>query len=54
MKRVVIATQTEDESLFWGSLFLHDPIGFAIFGNRLALGRTGNDFGEFFTSGFGS
>ena len=36
MKRLVTG-------LCWSSLFLNDPIGFTIFGNRFALRRTGND-----------
>jgi hypothetical protein len=54
VERVVVAAQTEDNSLFRRGLFVDDVVGLAVFGDRLALWRTRNEFGEFVASGLGS
>ena len=46
MKRVVIAAQAVDDGLFRSRLVAHNPVGLAVFGDRLSLRRPGNALGE--------
>ena len=54
MEGVVVATQSIQDSLLGSNLVFGDVVWFAILGNRLALRRTSNHFGEFFSGGFGT
>ena len=54
MQGVVVATQAIQDSLFGTNLVLSDVVRFAILGDRSALRRTSNHFGEFFASGLGT
>jgi len=49
---VVVSTETEHDRLFRGGLFFYHPVGLAVFGHRLALRGTRNEFGEFLASDF--
>lgn len=54
MEGVVVSTETEHDRLFGCGLLFYHPVGLATFGDRLALRRTRNEFGEFLASGFGA
>jgi hypothetical protein len=54
VERIVVSTETEHNRLFRCGLLFYHPVGLAIFGDRLALGRTRNKFGKFLASGFGA
>jgi hypothetical protein len=51
---VIVATQAIQDGLLGTDLVLSNVIWFAILGDRSALRRTSNHFGEFFACGLGT
>lgn len=54
MEGIVVSTETEHDRLLRCGLLFYHPVGLAIFGDRLALRRTRNEFGKLLASGFGA
>ena len=54
MKGIIVSTETEYDRLFRCGLLFYHPVGLAIFGDRLALRRTRDEFGKFLASSFGA
>ena len=54
MQGVVVATQAIQYSLLGSNLVLSYVVWFAVLGDRLALRRASNHFGEFFPGGLGT
>jgi len=54
MQGVVVATQAIQDSLLGTNLVFSNVVWFSILGDRFALRRTSNHFGEFFTGGLGT
>ena len=54
MERVIVTTETEDDSLLRSCLFLDDVVGCSVLGDWLALRWSSDDFAELLSGDLGS